>query len=144
MRMVFYVLVAFIALCSPALAGERDCEDCYVVKHGVHRKVIPTPDYTCFFFVQPHRGNVYLKLYLRDGRIRPYTKQNAPTHGRICVGRSWVRLMTEESFICDEKTSHFVYGVRGMIETLATKPAYSRAVEACLNGKDECNRMGYP
>lgn len=143
-RKFIYVLAALLALSSPAFAGAPQCEDCNLVKRGVHRQVIPTDDVVCFWFVQPRVQDVLLKLYQRDGTARPYSRKNAKMHDRICVGRQWVRNMTRDSFICDEKTARFDYAQPGMVETLAEKPKYSREGEACLYGKDKCREMGYP
>lgn len=144
-RKLFYVMAASIALISPAFAGNIECEDCNLYEHGVHRHIIPTNDLVCFWFVQPKPENVLLKLYLRDGSVRPYTKdaRHAGTHGHICVGRSWVRQMTTQSFICND-VNHFDYGIPLMVTALAQKQRDSRDVEACLFGKDRCRKMGYP
>jgi len=142
-RKLFYVVAAVIALLSPAFAGERNCEDCDLYRHGVHRQVIPTPDTVCVYFVQPKAGNILLRLALKNGTTRPYTKKNAGTTGCIPVGRDWLRQATAASYLCND-VNHFDYAQEGMIEALAKKPKYSRDVEACLFGKTKCREMGYP
>lgn len=135
--------ICFAAPLSSAFAGNVDCEDCQLFKHGVHRQVIQTPDVVCFWFVQSQPSNVLLKLYLKNGTVRPYTRKNAGTHDRICVGRSWVRQMTTQSFICNDN-NHFDYGRAEWLEVLATKPRLSEQIQACLEGRKNCAAMGYP
>lgn len=145
MRTIFHVLCALIALGSPALAGQPECDDCELLEHGIHRQVIPTDDYDCLWFIQPQPGRVLLKLYLQNGTVRSYTSkpERSGKVGYICPGRDFVRQMTTESYICGDSGS-FVYGQPEWLESLAEKPKYSKAVTACLFGREECARMDYP
>lgn len=146
-RKIFYFLFALVVLGSPAFAGEQKCDKCELLKHGVHRQVIPAKKLVCFWWVQPEPRNVLLQLSLKDGTVRKYTKAaDAPhggTHGYICVGRHWVEQMTTTSFICND-VKRFDYGEPVFIGALLLKAPLSRSVEACLYGRDQCAKMGYP
>lgn len=138
---MFVTILAFLALGSPAFAGEPKCDDCELVQRGVHRQVIPTPDVVCVFFVQPQKGNVLLRLNLKDGTSRPYTKKNANTVDRICVGRHWLRELTESMYICDD-FNHAVYPYED-VQMVGAKPKMSREGGACLLGKEKCVSLGF-
>jgi hypothetical protein len=142
-RKLFVYVLMIVALASPAFAGGRDCEDCDNFRRGANSAVVPTNDYDCVWFVQPHRGKVTLELHLRDGTIRPYTKLHAGTHDYICPGRVWLQQSSSKSFICNDE-NHYDYAKPGMIEELAAKPKMSQAGEACLFGSVLCDQMGYP
>ena len=116
------------------------CEDCDVFIHGVHRKVIPTDDFVCVFFVQRVRDNVMLRLDLKDGTTRRYDRKNAKTVDRICVGRHWVR-SSLTMYICNGE-NHADYNVVDT-QSVAVKPKFSRNNEACLLGSAECGKRGY-
>jgi hypothetical protein len=143
-NLILYVLTAaVIAFASPAFAGTPDCEDCTFFKRGANSATVPTTDYDCVWFVQPHQGKVTLILALADGTKRPYTKANAGTHDHICPGRTWLQQSTSKSLICNSE-DHYNYAQPGMIEQIANKPKMSQAGEACLFGSVLCDQMGYP
>lgn len=140
-RMVFLISVALAALGSPVLAGGLECDDCELYKRGVHRQVVPTPDTVCVPFVQPRRGSVLLRLNLKNGQSRPYTKKNAGTVDCISVGRYWLQELTESMYICDD-FNHADYPYAD-VQAVARQPKRSRDNEACLFGREPCRSMGY-
>lgn len=140
-RKLFYVLVALLALGAPALAGGPICDDCDVFRHGVHRKVTPTPHTRCVPFVQSQRGDVLLRLDLKNGKTRSYRKKNASTVDCIVVGRSWLKDQTASMFICNDD-NHAVYPYED-VQAVSAGAKMSRANEACLFGQEVCGQMGY-
>lgn len=139
-RIMLFLFLTFCASLSCAFAGEPTCKDCDDFKHGVHRQVIPTDDVVCIWFIQPHTGNVLLRIDLPDGKSRSYTKQRAGTTGRFCVGRSWVK-KANSMIICNDE-NHADY-IREHVERVAVKSKLSKEGEACLFGAAPCREKGY-
>lgn len=142
MRSFFHLIVISIFSIAPysAYAGAR-CEDCRIFRHGVHRRIVPSPDTRCVPFVQQYFGTVYLRLNLKNGGTRPYTKKNAAKEDCIVVGRHWLRNKTDSAYICNRE-NHADYPLEDVHE-LASQPKMSRENEACLFGKDRCEEMRY-
>src|ERR1041385_6821716 len=72
MKRLFFIILTILSFAGSAYADGKNCADCDVFEHGLHRKVIPTSDYTCIFFVQVDPSNVTLRLDFADGTSRRY------------------------------------------------------------------------
>lgn len=148
LRAFFIALAVAFALGTPAHAVDPTCEDCDLFRKGVHREVIPTSDVVCVPFMQEKRGNVLLRLQLKDGTSRPYSKKNADKVGCIFVGRSWLVKAKAGSFICnDENNADYSDADLADMSRMGRLPkkvsADRREHEACLLGKQECGKRGY-
>jgi len=134
-------LAALVAVALPSVVlAKQQCDDCDVFQKGVQRVIIPADDLVCIYFVQPHRDKVLLRLDLKSGKKRLYTKENAGPGDKICVGRHWVR-DSVSMYLCDTD-NHAAYDAIDT-DVVAKKAKHSREAEACLFGKEKCKEMGY-
>lgn len=143
MRFLYVALISLGLLApaaSHAASAKEQCDNCETFRKGVSRKIIPTDNIVCIYFTQPSEGDVLLRIDLKDGSVRPYTKKRAGKTDRICVGRHWVQ-NASSMLICNSE-NHALYAAEH-IEQVAKKAATSKEGEACLHGKARCKTMGY-
>jgi len=134
-------LAALVAVALPSAAlSKQQCDDCGIFQKGPQRVIIPANDVVCVYFVQPHRDKALLRLDLKSGKKRHYTKDNADTSDKICVGRHWVR-DSASMYLCDTE-NHATYDATDT-GVVSKKARHSRDAEACLFGKVKCKEMGY-
>lgn len=130
-----------LLLSIPGLADAAwECDDCDVFRNGVHRQVIPTDDLACVSFEQSQRGPVVLRINFPNREPRYYSRPNAGTNDRICVGRHWV-LNSVDMLLCNEQ-NHAIFNTKDT-QAVASKPRDSRANTACLLGEEECGARGF-
>ncbi|MBI5003730.1 hypothetical protein HZC00_01400 [Candidatus Kaiserbacteria bacterium] len=145
MKLFFHLLVASFFVSAPfsALANDQ-CTKCRDFRLGVNPKLIPSRDARCVPFTQPHPRKVLLRLTLKNGKKRTYTKKNAGTDDCIMVGRHWLRDKTEKMYICNDE-NHASYPYED-VQAIAHQEKYERVPEntACLFGRDICPEIGYP
>jgi len=139
MRILAGVLLFLGFFATPVFGGSPLCEDCDVYHNGVSRKVVPTDEFVCFYFVQAEQDTVVLRLDLQDGTERRYSRK-AGTDGHICVGRQWVR--NAERIVMCNAVAHAVYEAQD-VRHISEKEKYSREGTACLSGREKCRAMGY-
>lgn len=144
MKLFFSLLTAFLFL-APLTAdaggkkGECANAECKAYQRGVHRRVIPTQQFVCVYFVQRGQGRVVMTIYFKDGRL-PRRYDNKKYGDHICVGRHWVR-DAEAITLCDEFGRALFFGED--LQGLSVKAKFSRAYVACLKGEDACRTGGF-
>lgn len=134
------LLAAILAVASSVVASAQKCDDCETFKQGVHRKVIPVNDLVCIYFVQPTVDDVLLRIDLKNGKSRKYTKKAVGKSGKICVWRGWVTQATT-MYICNSSNNADYPAVDTAF--VAQKQKEVREGEACLYGSKKCAEMGY-
>ena len=140
------LLIAVLALFGatiPVFAvadSGKECTDCDTFRKGVNRKVVPVDDLVCIYFVQPAVDDVLLRIDLKNGQTRKYTKKAAGVSGKFCVWRGWVK-QASTMYVCD--TDNHADYLPQHVAVVAEKSKDSREAEACLFGKDTCAKMGY-
>lgn len=142
MRMLSVTLLSLGLLVSGAASAApiEKCDNCETFRKGISRQVVPAKDVVCIYLTQPSVDDVLLRIDLKDGTARPYTKKRAGKTDRICVGRHWVQ-QAAKMMVCNS-SNHADYEQQH-VDIVAGKATHSRVGEACLYGKTKCREMGY-